>query len=83
MPRNDNIQFFVDAYNEKTSNWLRWINCPRNYQEENVRWLYCAGKVYFMTTKDIYPSQELFMYYGHEYARYLGITYKLHETEGY
>ena len=79
MPRDETIEFFIDAYNERTSNWLRWINCSRDYIEENVAWLYCAGKVYFITKKDIPPGQELLMYYGHEYAEYLGVTYKLHE----
>ncbi len=34
----------------------------------------CKGKVYYSTIKDIYPEQELLVYYGKDYAGdYLGI----------
>ena len=57
----------------KTSNWLRFVNCPRKEVERNVNQFNCKGKVHYMVTKDVYPGQELLIYYGDEYARYLGI----------
>ena len=61
-----------------TSTWVRWINCPRNEVEENVEAMFCKGKVFFMTVKDIHPGQELMFYYGDSYAvDELNITYKL------
>ena len=36
----------------------------------------CGGKVFLMSVVDIVPEQELFFYYGDEYAQELGIAYK-------
>ena len=69
--------YFIDAQNIDTSNWTRWVNCSMDWKGENVRYLYCAGKVYFLSIKDIHPGQELLMYYGDDYAKTLGITYRL------
>ena len=67
------LTHYVDGARIATSNWLRWVNCPRTTAEENVKPIFCFGKVYYMTIKDIYPSQELFCYYGDDYATSLGI----------
>ena len=67
---------FVDASDVKTSNWIRWINCARNKNEESVKAKECYGKVVYQTIKDIYPGKELFVYYGEEYAKLLGIDTK-------
>ena len=71
--RNDSMVYYIDGADMRTSNWLRWLNCPRSLAEENVRGLYCYGKVLYVTIKDVYPGQELFVYYGHDYAYRLGI----------
>ena len=64
----------VDAADIETSNWVRWINCPRYRSEENVLARKCYGKVYYQAIKDIAPGTELMVYYGHGYARRLGIN---------
>ena len=69
----DEISYFIDALLPETSNWLRYVNCPRNPDEENVSVHYCYGKVYYRTFKDVAPGQELMVYYGDDYAEYLGI----------
>ena len=33
----------------------------------------CKGKAFYITTQDIYPGQELLVYYGDSYAKYLSI----------
>ena len=35
--------------------------------------LACRSKAYYMTFKDVYPGQELLVYYGDEYACWLDI----------
>ena len=71
--RNDSLTHYVDAARVETSNWVRWVNCPRTRREENVQGVYCYGKVFYITTKWIHPGQELMVYYGHDYAEELGI----------
>ena len=71
--RNDTLTHYIDAARIETSNWVRWVNCPRNALEENVKGVYCLGKVYYVSFKPILPGQELFVYYGDDYAEVLGI----------
>ena len=77
MPRNGQVYYHTDSLNIATSNWLRWVNCARHATEENVKYLYCQGKVFYIANRDIYPGRELLLYYGDDYAEDLGIRYKL------
>ena len=40
--------------------------------QENVEIYECRGKIFYMTTKDVFPGEELLVYYGDKYAEYLG-----------
>ena len=52
---------------------MRFINCARNEEEQNmVAFQYC-GHIYYRSFKHIYPGSELLVWYGEEYARELGI----------
>ena len=67
------ITHYIDGYNLDTSSWLRFINNARHSSEENIYAAECKSKIYYLTNKDIYPGQELLVYYGDEYAEFLGI----------
>ena len=67
--RQGRAEYYIDAYNERTSNWLRWVNCARHVKEQNVKAVRCRGKEYYLTNKDIHPGQELLTYYGDFYAK--------------
>ena len=73
ISRSDSYAYNIDGARIATSNWLRWVNCPRNRKEENVMGVYCYGKILYVVAKPIYPSQELMAYYGDAYAQSLGI----------
>ncbi len=45
----------------------------RHVMEENTLELQCRGKVFYMTKKDVWPWQELLVYYGNGYAGHIGI----------
>ena len=78
VKRGGEFLYFIDAYDESTSNWLRWLNASRHSKEENVKYLTCRSKAYYITFKDVYPGQELLVYYGEVYA------YRLHiDVENY
>lgn len=76
MTRRYRMTHCIDGFNVDTSNWARWVNCPRNPKEENVDMLTCKGRAFYITVRDIYPGQELLVYYGHNYAETLGIDVK-------
>ena len=80
MYRSGNLSYFIDAALVERSNWLRWLNCPKTIAGYNVDGMYCYGKVYYLTTKDVYPGQELQVYYGFDYALRLGIYTNLFES---
>jgi hypothetical protein len=67
--RQGEFTHYIDAYNERTSNWLRWVNCARHVKEQNVDLVRCRGKEFYLTVKDVHPGQELLIYYGDNYAR--------------
>ena len=69
MSRHGKLDYFIDAGNEDTSSWLRWVNCSRHVKEENVRFFACLGKAFYVTLRDIHPGQELLVYYGDTYAK--------------
>ena len=64
------LHHYVDARDVSTSNWLRFINCSRHRREENVMTCACKGRLYYISSRDIYPGRELLVYYGDDYAGY-------------
>ena len=65
----------VDASDLERSNWTRYMNCARNFNEENVYFKDEDGKINFYALRDIEPGEELLFYYGDAYAEMLGINY--------
>ena len=58
--------FYIDAHRKKDSNWLRYLNDPRD-NRVNVEPYQYGGKLYYRSITEIYPGQELFVSYGDEY----------------
>ena len=83
VKRSGRKYFYIDAHDESTSNWLRWINCSRHAREENVQVLECRGRMYYMTTRDVRPGEELLVYYGDGYAETLDIDTERYEDDDY
>ena len=53
---------------------MRYINCPRTADEENLFSFQCHEEIYYCVYKDILAGTELLVWYGNEYAENLGIT---------
>ncbi|XP_062586585.1 uncharacterized protein LOC134248176 [Saccostrea cucullata] len=64
---------FVDGASPAKSNWLRYVNCPRNSKEENVHSVICDDLVFYMTSQVVTPNTELLVWYGSWYGFRLGI----------
>ena len=71
--RNGEADYYIDGADVETSSWQRFVNCPVHHQYENIVIHECRGRVYYMAGRDVYPGQELFVYYGPKYLQYLGI----------
>ena len=73
LTRDGDFVYVVDGYDERTSSWIRWINCSRHVKEQNVLMVECRGKIFYVTIKDVHPGEELLHYYGDEDAQNLDI----------
>ena len=78
MRRAVEIVAYLDGYHFHLSSYHRYINSPLRYVDENVKALQCYGRVYYMTTKDIAPGDELLIYYGPQYSKTLKIDLNIY-----
>ncbi|KAF5401632.1 Histone-lysine N-methyltransferase PRDM9 [Paragonimus heterotremus] len=61
----------VDARNPLRSNWLRFVNCARCDEEQNLVTIQYRGKIYYRACQDIANGSELLTYYGIEVSSFL------------
>ncbi|MBN3312628.1 PRDM9 methyltransferase, partial [Atractosteus spatula] len=71
--KNDHI--YIDAKKETHSNWMRYVNCARNEEEQNLVAFQHRGHILYRCCQPITPGSELLVWYGEEYGRELGITW--------
>ncbi|KAM4703203.1 histone-lysine N-methyltransferase PRDM7-like [Rhinophrynus dorsalis] len=64
---------YIDAKDEKRSNWMRYVNCARYEEEQNLVAFQYQGKIYYRACRNILPFTELLVWYGEEYGKELGI----------
>ena len=73
--------YYINGKDESYGNWMRYINCSRIEEEQNLIALQYHGEIYYRVYKDIDPSCELLVWYGEEYASELGIDLDDGENE--
>ena len=79
MKRIGKRSYYIDGRSDKQSNWLRFINCARNVDEQNLIAFQYHGNIYYRSFKHIYSGNELYVWYGEQYARELGIITSFEE----
>ncbi|XP_020906744.1 PR domain zinc finger protein 12 isoform X2 [Exaiptasia diaphana] len=67
------ISHFLDAKDESPRNWMGFVNCARNEQEQNLEVFQFGGNIYYRAIKDVPPDQELLVWYGGTYMQFLGV----------
>ncbi|XP_032891443.1 probable histone-lysine N-methyltransferase PRDM7 [Amblyraja radiata] len=75
ISKANNDTEYIDAQDESKSNWMRFVNCARNEEEQNLVAFQHRGNIYYRTCKPVPPHCELLVWYGDEYAKELGITW--------
>ena len=73
LTEDGEVSHFIDGKNETPRNWMCFVNCARNEQEQNLEVFQYGNSIYYRATKDIPPEQELLVWYGPSYAQFLGI----------
>ncbi|XP_041921254.1 histone-lysine N-methyltransferase PRDM9-like isoform X2 [Alosa sapidissima] len=66
---------YIDAKRETHSNWMRYVNCARDGEEQNLVAFQYRGGILYRCCKPIVPGEELLVWYGEDYARDLGISF--------
>uniref|UniRef100_A0AAZ3NNK7 SET domain-containing protein n=1 Tax=Oncorhynchus tshawytscha TaxID=74940 RepID=A0AAZ3NNK7_ONCTS len=66
---------YIDAKRDTHSNWMRYVNCARNEEEQNLVAFQYRGGILYRCCKPIAVGEELLVWYGEEYARDLGIGF--------
>ncbi|CAF1652130.1 unnamed protein product [Adineta ricciae] len=67
------IKYYVDAIDPNKSNWLRYINCPNTLRQQNLISFIYNNDIFYLAIRNIPAGEELLVYYGHSYAKKLGI----------
>ncbi|XP_057290542.1 PR domain zinc finger protein 5-like isoform X2 [Hydractinia symbiolongicarpus] len=65
------ISHFLDCMDEGKSNWMRFINCARFEEEQNLIAEQYDKLLFYKTYKKVLPGQELLVWYGNAYGREL------------
>ncbi|XP_063041641.1 PR domain zinc finger protein 1-like isoform X2 [Engraulis encrasicolus] len=62
---------FVDGYDVRRSNWMRYVNPARSLAEQNLVACQDGQDVFFYTMRPVEPQQELLVWYSPEYSQRL------------
>lgn len=54
-------------------NWMKAINCARYKKEQNLVALQEDGEIFYEVMRDITPGEELLVWYGNDYERYMDL----------
>ncbi|XP_063051361.1 histone-lysine N-methyltransferase PRDM9-like [Engraulis encrasicolus] len=66
---------YIDASRHTHSNWMRYVNCARGSEEQNLVAFQYRGEIVYCCCQPIGPGEELLVWYGEDYARKLDNTF--------
>ncbi|CAH2062320.1 unnamed protein product, partial [Iphiclides podalirius] len=72
--------YAVDAADDDHANWMRYVNCSRNWQQQNLLAYQYRGQIYYRTIKTIPRFGELLVFYGSEFAWSLNIDLTIYNS---
>lgn len=65
----EECKVYIDGADPYCSNWLRYINSPRNVEEQNLLAFQTNGKVFYRVIRPIMSQEELLVWYGNEFGK--------------
>ncbi|XP_077608622.1 PR domain zinc finger protein 14 [Crocuta crocuta] len=74
------LSHFIDGKGG-AGNWMSYVNCARFPKEQNLVAVQCQGQIFYESCKDICRNQELLVWYGDCYEKFLDIPMSLQVTE--
>ncbi|XP_055750635.1 PR domain zinc finger protein 1-like isoform X1 [Salvelinus fontinalis] len=65
------LYHFIDGYDVRRSNWMRYVNPAHSLSEQNLVACQNGRDVYFYTSRPVEPKQELLVWYSQDFAQRL------------
>ncbi|XP_051694656.2 histone-lysine N-methyltransferase PRDM9 isoform X2 [Oryctolagus cuniculus] len=75
ITKGRNCYEYVDGKDRSWANWMRYVNCARNDEEQNLVAFQYHKQIFYRTCQVIKPGCELLVWYGDEYGQELGIKW--------
>ncbi|XP_037316442.2 PR domain zinc finger protein 4 isoform X1 [Pungitius pungitius] len=73
MYHNNVLEFYIVTTDENECNWMMFVRKARTREEPNLVAYPANGKLFFCTTTEIHPDQQLLFYYSRDYCRLMGV----------
>ncbi|XP_060776261.1 histone-lysine N-methyltransferase PRDM9-like [Neoarius graeffei] len=74
--KSSQCEEYIDAKNEMYANWMRYVNCAYNDEEQNLVAFQYRGVILYRCCRPINPGQELLMWYEEEYPKDQGPAFE-------
>ncbi|KAB0353818.1 hypothetical protein FD755_023487 [Muntiacus reevesi] len=75
ITKGRNCYEYVDGKDTSWANWMRYVNCARDDEEQNLVAFQYHGQIFYRTCRVVRPGCELLVWYGDEYGQDLGIKW--------
>ncbi|XP_053770267.1 histone-lysine N-methyltransferase PRDM9-like [Desmodus rotundus] len=72
IARGRNCYEYVDGKDKSWANWMRFVNCARDDEEQNLVAFQYHRQIFYRTCRVVRPGCELLVWYGDEYGQELG-----------
>ncbi|XP_035875916.1 histone-lysine N-methyltransferase PRDM9-like [Phyllostomus discolor] len=72
IAKGRNCYEYVDGKDRSWANWMRYVNCARDDEEQNLVAFQYHGQIFYRTCRVIRPGYELLVWCGDEYGQELG-----------
>ncbi|XP_036913619.1 histone-lysine N-methyltransferase PRDM9-like, partial [Sturnira hondurensis] len=72
IAKGRNCYEYVDGKDRSWANWMRYVNCARDHEEQNLVAFQYRGQIFYRTCRVIRPGCELLVWFRDEYGQELG-----------
>ena len=70
--KEDGLSHYIDGQSEP-DNWMKFVNCARHINEQNVALVQDGDQLYYECCRDIFRGEELLVWYGNSFTLSMGI----------
>ncbi|KAM9461124.1 histone-lysine N-methyltransferase PRDM9-like isoform 1-T1 [Clarias gariepinus] len=68
---------YIDASRETQANWMRYVNCSRNEEEQNLVAFQYRREILYRCCRPINPGQELLVWFDEDYTKDLCSVFEI------